>query len=69
MLVVLGSPEGQFGLAVDRVLREEDVVVKSLGANYRNVAGIVGAGISGGGRVFLILDPPALMKNLQEHEQ
>ncbi len=69
MLVVLGSPDRQIGLAVDRVLGEEDVVVKSLAANYRNVAGIAGAGISGEGRVFLILDPPALMKNIQEHEQ
>ena len=67
VLVVLGSPDRQIGLAVDRVLGEEDVVVKSLAANYRNVAGLTGAGISGEGRVFLILDPPALIENIQEH--
>ena len=67
VLVVLGSPDRQIGLTVDRVLGEEDVVVKSLAANYRNVAGLTGAGISGEGRVFLILDPPALIENLQEH--
>jgi two-component system chemotaxis sensor kinase CheA len=67
-LIVLGPPDRQIGLAADRVLGEEDVVVKSLAANYHNVAGIAGAGISGEGRVFLILDPTALTENLQEHE-
>jgi two-component system chemotaxis sensor kinase CheA len=67
VLVVLGSPDRQIGLTVDRVLGEEDVVVKSLAANYHNVAGLTGAGISGEGRVFLILDPSALIENLQEH--
>jgi len=67
-LVVLGPPDRQFGLVVDRVLGEEDVVVKSLTANYHNVAGVTGAGISSKGRVFLILDPPALTENTQEHD-
>jgi two-component system, chemotaxis family, sensor kinase CheA len=62
-LVLLGQEEDrQLGLAVHRVLGEEDVVVKSIAANYRNVAGIAGAGIVGDGRVSLILDPPTLIE-------
>lgn len=64
-LVLLGPPERRIGLAVDRVLGEEDVVVKSIAANYRNITGLAGAGIRGNGRVFLILDPDALL-SLQE---
>ena len=69
LLVVLGPPEGQMGLAVDRVLGEENVVVKSLAANYRHIPGVAGAGISGEGRVFLILDPPAALENAEERER
>ena len=52
----------QLGLAVHHVLGEEDVVIKSIADNYRNVAGIAGASILGDGRVSLILDPHALIE-------
>ncbi len=42
-LVVLGEGSRQVGLAVDRVLGEEDVVIKSIADNYRNFPGIAGA--------------------------
>jgi two-component system chemotaxis sensor kinase CheA len=62
-LVLLGQEEErQLGLTVDRVLGEEEVVVKSIAANYRHVAGIAGATIFGDGRVALILDPPTLIE-------
>jgi len=46
---------------VDRVLGEEDVVIKSIAENYRNIPGIAGASILGDGRVSLILDVAAIM--------
>ena len=61
-LVIIGEGRRQLGLAVDRVLGEEDVVIKSIAENYRNVAGIAGASILGDGRVSLILDPPTLIE-------
>ncbi|RMF95192.1 MAG: chemotaxis protein CheA [Planctomycetota bacterium] len=61
-LVVVGEPGHEFGLIVDRVLGEEDVVIKSISENYRNIAGISGASILGNGRVSLILDIAALMQ-------
>ena len=60
-LVVIGEAGQEIGLAVDRVLGEEDVVIKSMAENYRNVAGIAGASILGDGRVSLILDTSALI--------
>lgn len=61
-LVVIGEENQQLGLAVNRVLGEEDVVIKSIADNYRNVAGIAGASILGDGRISLILDPHALIE-------
>ena len=61
ILVIVGENENKIGLAVDRVIGEEDVVIKSVNENYRNVAGIAGASILGDGRVSLILDVPTLI--------
>jgi two-component system chemotaxis sensor kinase CheA len=60
-LVIIGEAGREIGLAVDKVLGEEDVVIKSMAENYRNVAGIAGASILGDGRVSLILDLAALI--------
>lgn len=61
VVVVIGEKGRQISLAVDRVLGEEDMVIKSIAENYRNVAGVAGASILGDGRVALILDTPALI--------
>ncbi len=62
MLVIIGEGDKQLGLAVDDVLGEEDIVIKSIADNYRNVAGVAGATILGDGRISLILDPATLIE-------
>ena len=47
---------GTIGIVVDELLGQQQVVVKSLEANYDAVDGISGATILGNGRVALILD-------------
>ncbi len=61
-VVVVADRGREIGLAVDRVIGEEDIVIKSMADNYRNVAGIAGASILGDGRVSLILDVVALVE-------
>lgn len=61
MLVIFRNDSREIGLVVERILGEEDVVVKSLAENYRNVEGIAGACVLGNGRVALILDPAAVI--------
>jgi two-component system chemotaxis sensor kinase CheA len=56
VVVVEGEGAGQVGLVVDELLGQQQVVVKSLEANYGDVRGIGGATILGNGRVALILD-------------
>lgn len=59
--VVLEADGMKAALHVDTLLGQHQVVIKSLEANYRKVAGISGATIMGDGRVALILDVPALI--------
>ena len=61
-LVIVESDGREIGLVVDKLIGEEDVVIKSLAENYRNVAGVAGASILGDGRVSLILDVGALVE-------
>ena len=55
------------GLFVDELLGPQQVVVKSLEANYRRVEGVSGATILGDGSVALILDVPGLVRFSNRH--
>lgn len=62
LLVVVEGDGRHCGLFVDDLLGQQQVVIKSLEANYRPVEGISGATILGDGSVSLILDVPGLMR-------
>lgn len=62
LLVIVETQNGRRGLFVDELLGQQQVVIKSLEANYRKVDGISGATILGDGSVALILDIPDLMR-------
>ncbi len=55
-VVVVGMGKQQMGLSVDRLLGQEEVVVKSLGSIIGEVVGIASAAILGDGSVILIVD-------------
>lgn len=60
IMVVLEAEGSKLALLVDGLVGQQQVVIKSLEANYRKVRGISGATIMGDGHVALILDVPAL---------
>jgi two-component system chemotaxis sensor kinase CheA len=62
LLVVVEGEGRRCGLFVDDLLGQQQVVIKSLEANYHRVEGISGATILGDGTVALILDIPSLMR-------
>ncbi|TMO90618.1 chemotaxis protein CheA, partial [Pseudoalteromonas sp. S3178] len=62
LLVVVESDNHKVGLLVDDLLAQQQVVIKSLEANYQKVNGISGATILGDGRVSLIVDISGLIK-------
>ncbi len=65
VLVIVETGGGRAALLVDELLGEHQVVIKSLEANYRRVAGIAGATIMGDGRVALILDVAGVARLMQ----
>ena len=66
-IVVLLESEGRkIAALVDELVGQQQVVIKSLEANYRRVRGISGATILGDGRVALILDVASLVRDLHQ---
>lgn len=64
VLVIVMTDDGtRAALAVDRILDQRQVVIKSLEDNYRAVPGIAAATILGDGLVALIMDPEELVSS------
>jgi len=62
LITVAESPFGIVALAVDGLLGQQQVVIKSLERNYGRVEGVAGATILGNGSVALILDVGGLVR-------
>jgi two-component system chemotaxis sensor kinase CheA len=60
-VVVVQGDGGCAGLAVDNLLGQREIVIKSLDRFLGNLPGIGGATILGDGRVALILDPAGIL--------
>jgi two-component system chemotaxis sensor kinase CheA len=63
-VVVVAIGAQRFGVVVDRLRAQEEVVIKSLGEFLANVSGVAGATITGDGKVVLILDMSDLVKDV-----
>jgi two-component system chemotaxis sensor kinase CheA len=61
-IVVLGTGEKRFAIAVDKLVGNQEIVVKSLGAYIGKVDGISGATILGDGSVACIIDVVGLAR-------
>ncbi|MBF0315465.1 MAG: chemotaxis protein CheA [Oligoflexia bacterium] len=55
-IVILNSSGSQFGLIVDSVCGQEEIVVKPLPETYSHIQGLSGTSILGNGKTILILD-------------
>ncbi|WP_299797779.1 chemotaxis protein CheA [uncultured Shewanella sp.] len=72
LVMVVDSNNEKVGLLVDELLSQQQVVIKSLEANYSKVPGVSGATILGDGTVALIIDISGLVSlagitNTNEH--
>jgi two-component system, chemotaxis family, sensor kinase CheA len=63
-LVVIGSAEKRFALAVDELMGNQEVVIKSLGTFIGKVDCIAGATILGDGKVALILEASSIYRKI-----
>ncbi|MGV3581198.1 MAG: chemotaxis protein CheW [Methylophilus sp.] len=62
VLVLIEADGKKSALFVDRLVGQQQVVIKSLETNFKKVAGVSGATIMGDGSVALILDVPAIIQ-------
>jgi two-component system chemotaxis sensor kinase CheA len=65
-IVVVGIAEKTFGIKVDELCGQKEVVIKSLGSYLGNINGIAGSTIMGDGTVVMILDISELVHKLSE---
>jgi two-component system chemotaxis sensor kinase CheA len=64
--VVVGVGNHKFGIVVDRLIGQKEIVIKPLGAYLKNIPGIAGSTILGDGRVIMILDSGELLRLAQK---
>lgn len=67
-VVVLGSGDRRVAMVVDKLLGEQEIVIKSLGDYLGQVQGLSGACILGDGKVALIVDVRGLVKSVGTEE-
>ncbi len=63
-VVVVGLAEKRFGIKVDELLGQKEVVIKSLGSYLGNINGIAGSTIMGDGTVVMIIDISELINKI-----
>jgi two-component system chemotaxis sensor kinase CheA len=64
LLVIVEAENVRFGILVNELMEQQQIVIKSIEKNYKKVPGLTGATILGDGKVALILDIPGLMQNM-----
>lgn len=69
LLTIVESDGQRMGIFVDELLAQQQVVIKSLETNFRQLTGISGATMLGDGRVALILDVPGLISLFESKEK
>ncbi|MEC7213589.1 MAG: chemotaxis protein CheA [SAR324 cluster bacterium] len=69
LVVVVEQAGERYGLVVDKILDQQQVVIKSMEENFFQIPGIAGATILGDGGVSLILDLPGLLKIALQNRQ
>jgi two-component system chemotaxis sensor kinase CheA len=61
-VIMVNVASKQVGLVVDRVIGQEEVVIKPLGAMLHGLPGMAGSTITGDGHIAIILDVQGLLK-------
>lgn len=69
LVVIVETNNNKYGLVVDELIGQQQVVIKSLDENSKSIDGISGATILGDGKVSLILDMVKLNGLAQKRDQ
>lgn len=68
LLIIVEADGRRMGLFVDELLSQQQVVIKSLETNFKQVTGLTGATMLGDGKVALILDIPGIMARFKDQD-
>jgi two-component system chemotaxis sensor kinase CheA len=68
-IVVVDYSGRKLGLMVDALRGREEIVIKSLGKNFKEVEGLVGVSIMGTGQIALIIDTKAMLDSFYRDNQ
>ncbi|WP_108125753.1 chemotaxis protein CheA [Saccharospirillum mangrovi] len=66
IVVLVESGKQRFGILADRLIGQQQVVIKSIEQHYKRIDGVAGATIMGDGHIALILDLASLAKGMKE---
>ncbi len=67
-ILIVGIGDKKVGLMVERLIGQQEIVIKAVQDQYAGSGLITGASILGDGRVVLILDAPAVVRKAAEEE-
>lgn len=68
LIVVVRSSDEQVGLVVDKLMGQQEIVIKNLGGVLGDIRGLSGVTILGDGRLALIIDVPSLVRSVSTRE-
>ncbi|MEM3070663.1 MAG: chemotaxis protein CheW, partial [Candidatus Bathyarchaeia archaeon] len=63
-ILVISSGDRRFCIAVDELLGQEEVVIKTIDGKYTDSTYVLGATITGDGKVVLIIDPSGISRSI-----
>ncbi|MBQ0719657.1 MAG: Hpt domain-containing protein [Gammaproteobacteria bacterium] len=66
VMVLVDVDHYRYAVHVDAIEGNQEIIVKGLGAQFRNVPGVAGATILASGKVVVILDLPSLLRSRGE---
>ena len=66
IVVLVESGKQHFGILADRLIGQQQVVIKSLEQHFKRINGVSGATIMGDGHIALIVDLAAMAKGMKE---
>ncbi|MDD5067005.1 MAG: chemotaxis protein CheW [bacterium] len=69
LVIVVNYQNKAVGLVVDRIIGEQEIVLKPLEKHYKVIKGLSGAAILGDGKIVLIIDVVALVGLYREIEE
>ncbi|MCP5063234.1 MAG: chemotaxis protein CheA [Ignavibacteriae bacterium] len=68
-VVIIGLAEKQYGIKVDNLIGQKEIVIKSLGKYLGNIEGIAGSTIMGDGKVVMIADIAELINKIADKNE